>query len=180
MPRRLSIGQVRASVMLIAAVAAFLANLGSVLLPSHHSAEDINVRSAFSTGPGRSGVAGVWWRRFLPDGSGKVYDPGRQRILIGVCPSNAISIVWQSLHTLLEAAPAGVNVEEVAGDVSAAVSPCQACIHVHAGKWDRASGRWTAHMKVGATTLLEVEAIAAEVRSFLHRRVEHYPCHTGS
>jgi len=26
----------------------------------------------------------------------------------------------------------------------------------------------TAHMKVGATTLLEVEAIAAEVRSFLH------------
>lgn len=40
--------------------------------------------------------------------------------------------------------------------------------HVHA--WEVGPGQrvLTAHMKVGATTLLEVEAIAAEVRNFLH------------
>jgi cobalt-zinc-cadmium efflux system protein len=89
-------------------------------------------------------------------------------MLIGVVVlRSAISIVSESSHTLLEAAPVGVNVEDLAGDV-ARKFPRIKLHHVHA--WEVGPGQrmLTAHMKVGATTVLEAEAIAAEVRSFLH------------
>jgi cobalt-zinc-cadmium efflux system protein len=89
-------------------------------------------------------------------------------MLIGVVVlRSAISIVSESLHTLLEAAPVGVDVDQLAGEVARRFTNVR-LHHVHA--WEVGPGQrvLTAHMKVGATTLLEVEAIAAEVRSFLH------------
>ncbi len=68
---------------------------------------------------------------------------------------------------MLEAAPAGVDVEQLAGEVARRFTAVR-LHHVHA--WEVGLGLrvLTAHMKVGATNLLEVEAIAAEVRNFLH------------
>jgi cobalt-zinc-cadmium efflux system protein len=160
---------VRSSVMLVAAAAAFLANVGSVLLLRTHSAEDINVRSAFLhlAQDALASLAVVVAALFARTAAGRYVDPA-VAILIGVVVlRSAISIVSESLGTLLEAAPAGVIVEDLAQDVARRFTDVR-LHHVHA--WEVGPGQrvLTAHMKVGATTLLEVEAIAAEVRRFLH------------
>jgi cobalt-zinc-cadmium efflux system protein len=160
---------VRSSVMLVAAAAAFLANVGSVLLLRAHSAEDINVRSAFLhlAQDALASLAVVVAALFARTAAGRYVDPA-VAILIGVVVlRSAISIVSESLGTLLEASPAGVNVEDLAQDVARRFTDVR-LHHVHA--WEVGPGQrvLTAHMKVGATTLLEVEAIAAEVRRFLH------------
>ena len=160
---------VRSSVMLVAAAAAFLANVGSVLLLRTHSAEDINVRSAFLhvAQDALASLAVVVAALFARTAAGRYVDPA-VAILIGVVVlRSAISIVSESLRTLLEAAPAGVNVEDLAEDVARRFTDVR-LHHVHA--WEVGPGQrvLTAHMKVGATTLLEAEVIAAEVRRFLH------------
>ena len=160
---------VRSSVMLVAAAAAFLANVGSVLLLRAHSAEDINVRSAFLhlAQDALASLAVVVAALFARTAAGRYVDPAVAMLIGVVVLRSAISIVSESLHTLLEAAPAGVNVEDLAQDVARRFTDVR-LHHVHA--WEVGPGQrvLTAHMKVGATTLLEVEAIAAEVRRFLH------------
>jgi cobalt-zinc-cadmium efflux system protein len=160
---------VRAPVMLVAAAVAFLANVGSVLLLRAHSAEDINVRSAFLhlAQDALASLAVVVAALFARTPAGRYIDPAVAILIGAVVLRSAISIVRESLHTLLEAAPAGVNVEDVAGGVARKFTYVR-LHHVHA--WEVGPGQraLTAHMKVGATTLIEVESIAAEVRSFLH------------
>jgi cobalt-zinc-cadmium efflux system protein len=161
---------VHGSVMLVAAAAAFFANVGSVLLLRTHSAEDINVRSAFLhlAQDALASLAVVVAALFARTAAGRYVDPA-VAILIGVVVlRSAISIVSESLHTSLEAAPVGVDVDQLAGELARRFTDVR-LHHVHA--WEVGPGQrvLTAHMKVGATTLLEVEAIAAEVRSFLHQ-----------
>jgi cobalt-zinc-cadmium efflux system protein len=160
---------VRASVMLVAATVAFLANVGSVLLLCPHSTEDINVRSAFLhlAQDALASLAVVVAALFARTAVGRYVDPAVAMLIGVVVLRSAISIVSESLHTLLEAAPAGVNVEDLAEDVARRFTRIK-LHHVHA--WEVGPGQrmLTAHMKVGATTLLEAEAIATEVRSFLH------------
>jgi cobalt-zinc-cadmium efflux system protein len=163
---------VRASVMLIAASVALVANVASVLLLRTHSADDINVRSAFLhlAQDALASLAVVVAALLARTAVGRYVDPAAA-ILIGVVVfRSAISIVWESLHTLLEATPAGLSVEEVARDVSRQFANVR-LHHLHA--WEVGPGQrvLTAHMKVGATTLLEAEAVAAQVRSLLH---EHW------
>ena len=160
---------VHGSIMLVAAVVAFAGNVASVLLLRTHSTEDINVRSAFLhlAQDALASLAVVVVALFARTAVGRYVDPAAA-ILIGIVVlRSAISIAWESLHTLLEAAPAGVNVAQLAGEVARRFTGIR-LHHVHA--WEVGPGQrvLTAHMKVGATTLLEVEAIAAEVRSFLH------------
>jgi cobalt-zinc-cadmium efflux system protein len=103
---------VRSSVMLVAAAAAFLANVGSVLLLRTHSAEDINVRSAFLhlAQDALASLAVVVAALFARTAAGRYVDPA-VAILIGVVVlRSAISIVSESLHTLLE-------VEAIAAEV---------------------------------------------------------------
>ena len=162
---------VRASVMLVAAAVAFVANVSSVLLLRTHSAEDINVRSAFLhlAQDALASLAVVVAALFARTTVGRYLDPAAA-ILIGIVVlRSAISIVWESLHTLLEAAPAGVDVEQLAGEVARRFTAVR-LHHVHA--WEVGPGQrvLTAHMKVGAATLVEAEAIAADVRCFLHEQ----------
>ena len=160
---------VHGSVMLIAAVVAFLGNVASVLLLRTHSTEDINVRSAFLhlAQDALASLAVVVAALFARTAVGRYVDPAAA-ILIGIVVlRSAISIVWESLHTLPEAAPAGMDVEQLAGAVARRFTGVR-LHHVHA--WEVGPGQLvlTAHMKVGATNLLDVEAIASEVRNFLH------------
>jgi cobalt-zinc-cadmium efflux system protein len=161
---------VHGSVMLVAAIVAFAGNVASVLLLRTHSTEDINVRSAFLhlAQDALASLAVVVAALFARTAAGRYVDPAAA-ILIGIVVlRSAISIVWESLHTLLEAAPAGVDVERLAGDVARRFTGVR-LHHVHA--WEVGPGQrvLTAHMKVGVATLLETEAIAANVRSFLHQ-----------
>jgi cobalt-zinc-cadmium efflux system protein len=98
--------------MLVAAAAAFFANVGSVLLLRTHSAEDINVRSAFLhlAQDALASLAVVVAALFARTAAGRYVDPA-VAILIGVVVlRSAISIVSESLHTLLE-------VEAIAAEV---------------------------------------------------------------
>jgi cobalt-zinc-cadmium efflux system protein len=160
---------VRASVMLVAAAVAFLANVGSVLLLRAHSAEDINVRSAFLhlAQDALASLAVVAAALMARTAIGRYVDPAAA-ILIGIVVlRSAVSIVRESLHTLLEAAPAGVKVGDLAEDVARRFTGVR-LHHLHA--WEVGPGQrvLTAHMKVGVATLLEAEGVAAEVRRFLH------------
>jgi cobalt-zinc-cadmium efflux system protein len=160
---------VHSAVMLVAATGAFIGNVASVLLLRMHTREDINVRSAFLhlAQDALASLAVVVAALFSGAAAGWYVDPAAA-ILIGVVVlRSAISIVWESLHTLLEAAPAGVDVQQVAQEVARRFTGVR-LHHVHA--WEVGPGQrvLTAHMKVGVATLLEAESVAAEVRRFLH------------
>jgi cobalt-zinc-cadmium efflux system protein len=160
---------VHGAVMLFAAIVALAGNVASVLLLHTHSAADINVRSAFLhlAQDALASLAVVVAAFFARTAIGRYIDPAAA-ILIGIVVlRSAISITWESLHTLLEAAPTGMDVERLARDVARRFRGV-GLHHVHA--WEVGPGQrvLTAHMKVGATNLVEVEAIAADVRSFLH------------
>jgi cobalt-zinc-cadmium efflux system protein len=160
---------VRASVMLVAAAVAFLANVGSVLLLRTHSAEDINVRSAFLhlAQDALASLAVVVAALFARTAVGRYVDPAAA-ILIGVVVlRSAISIVQNRCIPCWRPLPREWMWTRLAGEVARRFTDVR-LHHVHA--WEVGPGQrvLTAHMKVGATTLLEVEAIAAEVRSFLH------------
>lgn len=160
---------VHVSVMLIAAVVALVANVASVLLLRAHRTEDINVRSPFLhlAQDALASLAVVAAALLARTAIGHYVDPVAALLIGIVVLRSAISIVWESLHTLLEAAPEGVDVEQLAGDVARRF-PGVRLHHVHA--WEVGPGQRviTAHMKVGAATLLEAEAVANDVRSFLH------------
>jgi cobalt-zinc-cadmium efflux system protein len=167
---------VRASVMLVAAAAALVANAVSVALLHRHRAEDINVRSAFLhlAQDALASLAVLAAALLGRTAVGPYVDPV-VAVLIGVVVlRSAFSIVWESLNTLLEAAPAGISLEQLASAVAKRFSGVE-LHHVHI--WEVGPGQraLTAHMKVGVKSLPEAEVVAAEVREFLHEKwgIEH-------
>jgi cobalt-zinc-cadmium efflux system protein len=162
---------VRASVMLIAAAVAVAANVASVLLLRTHRRDDINVRSAFLhlAQDALASLAVLVAALFARTPWGRYVDPAAA-ILIGIVVlRSSISIAWESLHTLLEAAPPGVHVDVIAGEIAEKFSKIR-LHHLHV--WEVGPGQrvLTAHMKVGNMNLLEAEAVAAEVRGFLREK----------
>ena len=162
---------VRASVMLIAAAVAVAANVASVLLLRTHRHDDINVRSAFLhlAQDALASLAVLIAALFARTPWGRYVDPAAA-ILIGVAVlRSSLSIAWESLHTLLEAAPPGVHVDDIAGEVAEKFGNIR-LHHLHV--WEVGPGQrvLTAHMKVGNMNLLEAEAVAAEVRGFLREK----------
>lgn len=162
---------VHGSVMLIAAIAALLANVASVLLLHAHSRKDINVRSAFLhlAQDALASAAVVVAALFVQTRVGRYVDPVTAILISVVVLRSALSIVWESLHTLLEAVPAGIDVEHIARDVAHQFDGVE-LHHVHV--WEVGPGQRviTAHMKLGVASVLEAEAIAAQVRQFLHEK----------
>jgi cobalt-zinc-cadmium efflux system protein len=161
---------VRASVMLVAAFAALVANLASVLLLRTHTAEDVNVRIAFLhlLQDALASLTVVIAAFFARTAAGAYVDPAAA-ILIGmVVLRSALSIVREAGHTLLEAAPANVNVQELASAVTRQF-PGVRLHHVHA--WEIGPGQkaLTAHMKLGPLSVGDAERIASEIRGFLHK-----------
>jgi cobalt-zinc-cadmium efflux system protein len=169
--RLLHPASVRASVMLIAAAVAVAANVASVLLLRTHRHDDINVRSAFLhlAQDALASLAVLVAALFARTPWGCYVDPVAA-ILIGIVVlRSSISIAWESLHTLLEAAPPGVHVDDIADEIAGKFDNIR-LHHLHV--WEVGPGQrvLTAHMKVGGMNLVEVEAVAAEVRSFLREK----------
>jgi cobalt-zinc-cadmium efflux system protein len=167
---------VRTSVMLVAALIALAANLASVGLLKSHSREDINVRSAFLhlLQDALASCAVVAAALLTRTGVGPYVDPVAA-ILIGfVVLRSAVSIVQESLHTLLEGTPPDLNVEDLARAVSGRFANVR-LHHVHI--WEVGPGQrvLTAHMKTGATSVVDAECVAADLRRYLHAEwnIEH-------
>ena len=162
---------VRASVMLIAAAVAVAANVASVLLLRTHRHDDINVRSAFLhlAQDALASLAVLIAALFARTPWGRYLDPAAA-ILIGIVVlRSSLSIAWESLHTLLEAAPPGVHVDDIAGEVAKKFGNIR-LHHLHV--WEVGPGQrvLTAHLKVGSMNLPEVEAVTAAVRVFLREK----------
>jgi cobalt-zinc-cadmium efflux system protein len=157
-------------IMLIAAGVALTANLVSVLLLRAHAAEDINVRSAFLhlLQDAIASLVVVVAALFARTVAGVYIDPAAG-ILIGIIVlRSALSILWEAGHTLLEAAPANVNVAELASAVTHRF-PAVRLHHLHA--WEIGPGQkaLTAHMKLGPVNVCDAEQIASDIRMFLHK-----------
>ena len=142
---------VRAYVMLIAAAVAVAANMASVLLLRTHRHDDINVRSAFLhlAQDALASLAVLIAALFARTPWGRYLDPAAA-ILIGIVVlRSSLSIAWESLHTLLEAAPPGVHVDDIAGEVAKKFGNIR-LHHLHV--WEVGPGQrvLTAHLKVGS------------------------------
>jgi len=167
---------VQSSVMLVAALIALAANLASVGLLKSHSREDINVRSAFLhlMQDALASCAVVAAALLSRTGIGPYVDPVAA-ILVGfVVLRSAVSIVQESLHTLLEGTPPDLNVGELAQAVSGRF-PDVRLHHIHV--WEVGPGQrvLTAHMKTSAASIVDAECAAADLRRYLHEEwdIEH-------
>jgi cobalt-zinc-cadmium efflux system protein len=160
---------VRAGIMLAAAALALVANVASVLLLRAHRADDVNVRSAFLhlAQDAMASLTVVVAALLARTAVGRYVDPAAA-ILIGIVVlRSAVSIVRESLHTLLEGTPADLSIEDLAEAVSRRF-PGVALHHIHV--WEVGPGQrvLTAHMKTGAASLCEAERGAAELRHYLN------------
>lgn len=167
---------VQSSIMLVAAVIALAANLASVGVLKSHSREDINVRSAFLhlMQDALASCAVVAAALLTRTGIGLYVDPVAA-ILVGfVVLRGAVSIVRESLHTLLEGTPQDLNVGELAQAVSGRF-PDVRLHHIHV--WEVGPGQrvLTAHMKTSAASIVDAECDAADLRRYLHEvwGIEH-------
>jgi cobalt-zinc-cadmium efflux system protein len=167
---------VRPSLMLVAALFALGANLAAVGLLKSYSRKDINVRSAFLhlLQDAFASFAVVAAALLTRTGIGPYVDPVAA-ILVGlVVLRSAVSIVQESLHTLLEGTPPDLNVGELAQTVSRRFPDVQ-LHHLHV--WEVGPGQrvLTAHMKTGAGSIAEAESVAAALRRYLREEwaIEH-------
>jgi len=162
---------VEATVMLISATLALVANLASVFLLRGHSRQDINVRTAFLhlLQDALASLAVVVAALLARTQAGLHVDPA-VAILVGIVVlRSAVSIAWESLHTLLEAAPPNLDVGQLAGAVAHRF-PSIRLHHIHV--WEVGPGQraLTAHMKTGIGSVAEAELAASDLRRYLHER----------
>jgi len=164
---------VRKSVMLVTACIALAANLASVTLLKHHSREDLNVRSAFLhlLQDALASCAVVIAALLTRTGIGPYVDPVAAIVVGLVVLRGAVSIIQESLHTLLEGTPPDLNVEVLANAVSKRF-PDVHLHHIHI--WEVGPGQriLTAHMKTGTVSIVDAERMAAGLRRYLHEEWE--------
>jgi cobalt-zinc-cadmium efflux system protein len=156
--------------MLVVALVALGANLGSVLLLKRHDKDDVNVRSAFlhmaqdAFASLAVVVAALLARTFLGP-----YVDAVVALLVGVVVvHSALSLAWQTLSTILEGAPRNVDVVELAGRVDQAFAPAR-LHHVHV--WEFAPGQrlFTAHLTIGQEMHgRDIESLISRIKRFLH------------
>jgi cobalt-zinc-cadmium efflux system protein len=137
-------------IMLLVASVAFLANLGAVLLLRHHEAGDVNVRSAFLhlAQDALASLAVVVAALLAGTRIGPYVDPVAALFVGFVVLRGALALVRETLSTLMEGAPEGLDVADLASGVDAAFAPAR-IHHVHV--WEVGPGQrlLTAHVTLG-------------------------------
>jgi len=157
-------------IMLAVGLVALAANAGSVLLLRHHDARDVNVRSAFlhMAQDALASLAVVVAATLAHTTAGPYVDSVAALLVGLVVLRSGLSLVWQTLSTILEGAPSDVNVADLADRVGQAFAP--ACLHhVHVWEIGPSQRLLTAHVVFGQEMDgRAIEAFLARMRSFLH------------
>ena len=158
----------RAPVMLVTASVALIANLVCVFLLRDHRKEDINVKSAFLhlLQDALASLAVIIAALAVGTTGGPYADPAAAILISVIVLRSTMSIVWESLHTLLEAAPAGLDVQHLA-EIVAGRFPTVRLHHIHVWEVGPSQRILTAHMKVSVANVCDAEALAGDVRHFL-------------
>ncbi len=158
--------------MLAVALVALAANVGSMLLLRRHEEDDVNVRSAFlhMAQDALASLIVVAAALLAHTAVGPYMDPVAALIVVFAVLRSALSLVWETFSTLLEGAPAGVDLETLVRDVKKAF-PAITLHHVHL--WQIGPGQRLLTAHVGLTENLDgrsIETLFGEIKTFLHER----------
>jgi len=161
---------VQQGLMLAVALVAVLANVGSVLLLRRHDKDDVNVRSAFlhMAQDALASVAVVIAALLAHTSVGPYVDPAAAVIVGLAVLRSALSLVWETVSTLLEGAPEDADLPAMAAAVGKAF-PGTRLHHVHL--WQNGPGQrlLTAHVTLEhAMDGAAIEALLARIKELLH------------
>jgi len=167
--RRLSHPQpVNRGLMLAVAVVAFFANLAAVLLLEKHSREDLNVKSVFLhlLQDALASLAVVAAALFATTSIGPYLDPVASLVVGFAVLYSATGIVWETLGTLVEGTPRGLDLEGLVRSVDERFAPAR-FHHVHV--WEVGPGQrvLTAHVTVRDMSVSASEQLFCRIREFL-------------
>ena len=167
--RLLSPSPVNQGVMLAVALVAFVANVGSAMLLRRHGGEDVNVRSAFLhlAQDALASLAVVIAALLAGTRFGLYVDPVAALVVTFVVLRSVLSLIWETVSTLLEASPAGLDVDEIVRRVEERVAP--ATLH-HVHLWEVGPGQraLTAHVGIEAEMDgRQIEALLGTIKGLL-------------
>ena len=171
--RLLSPSPVNQAVMLSVALVALVANIASALLLERHSGEDVNVRSAFLhlAQDALASLAVVIAALLAGTRFGPWVDPAAALIVTFVVLRSVLSLLWETVSTLLEASPRGLDVEEIVVRVEERVAP--ATLH-HVHLWEVGPGQRALTAHVGVAAEMDGRAIEALLGSIKRHLKEEW------
>lgn len=161
---------VNRGLMLAVALVALGANAGSVLLLHRHDEHDVNVRSAFLhlAQDALASLAVVIAALLAGTPVGPYLDPVAALFVGAVVLRGALLLVWETMMTLLEATPAGLDLDALVAAVAERFPPAR--IH-HVHLWEIAPGQrlLTAHVDLGQEMEgRAIEALFGAVKAMLN------------
>lgn len=160
------------AVMIGVGLVALGANLASVFLLHRHDKEDVNVRSAFLH-MAQDAVASlvVVVAGLLAHTAAGPYIDAAAALLVGIAVlRSALSLAWETIATLMDAVPNGLDLEALARDIARRF-PRIELHHVHA--WQNGPGQrlLTAHVALPASLNAEaIEGLFSKIKTQLHER----------
>jgi len=162
---------IHGSLMLIVAVIGLLANLFSVFLLKSHVHGDLNMRSAFLhlVQDTASSVVVVAVALFATGRYGPYLDAWASILVALAVLFSGWKILKETFLILMEAAPAGMDIEELRTDMERAFEGID-FHHIHV--WTVGSGQrvLTAHVRLPGMSLAECEALFEKVRRRLSEK----------
>ncbi len=160
--------------MLAVALVALGANAASVLLLRRHDRDDVNVRSAFlhMAQDAVGSLAVVVAALFARTAAGPYVDAIAALLVGFVVLRSALSLAWETLSTILEGAPDGLNIADLADRVNRMYAPVR-MHHVHAWQIGPSQRLLTAHVSLGREMAgRDIETLLAEIKLFLQEQWE--------
>jgi cobalt-zinc-cadmium efflux system protein len=163
---------VEQGLMLAVALVALFANLGSVFLLRRHEKSDVNVRGAFlhMAQDALASLAVVAAALLAHTAVGPYVDPAAALVVVFSVLRSGLSLVWETLSTLLEGVPADIDLEGLHRDVNAAF-PGVTLHHLHL--WQNGPGErlLTAHVVVNESLDgRAIESLFGKMKALLHDR----------
>src|SRR5512135_892955 len=157
-------------VMLAVGIAALAANVGSVLLLRRDERDDVNVRSAFLhlAQDALASLAVVVAALFIHTRFGPYVDPAAALVVGVAVLRSALTLVWETISTLLEGTPVDVDLPDLVERVGKRFSPAR-LHHVHL--WETGPGQriLTAHVALGQEMAgSAIESLFGRMKAYLH------------
>jgi cobalt-zinc-cadmium efflux system protein len=155
---------------LAVALVALAGNVGSVLLLRRHEKSDVSVRSAFlhMAQDALASAAVVVAALLAHTRVGPYVDPAAALLVGSVILLSALGLVRETMTTLLEGAPDGVDLEAMAARIAQTCPP--ATLH-HVHLWENGPGQRLLTAHVAVAPLMDgaaIQALLCRVREVLH------------
>ncbi len=159
-------------IMLVVALVALAANVGSVLLLRRHDKSDVNVRSAFlhMAQDALASLAVVVAALLAHTAAGPYVDAVAALVIGLVVLHSALSLAWTTLSTILEGVPPDVDIVDLADRVEHAFPPSR-LHHVHVWEIGPKQRLLTAHVNVSQEmTGCDIESFLSRLKLFLNEQ----------